>query len=220
MVVSDPAVPVSFELSGGALCLDFANTWSDRDRPEKDRLTGYASLLDFALQAGILEAGEARELAEEAGTDPPAARAVWRAARSLRESLYRLFSSQAAGREAAESDLAALNLALGDALRHSRIERRATPSGKSEGDGLRYAWGWAPAPGRSLAAPLRAIARSAAELLTSEELQRVRECAGEHCTWLFLDRSRSRSRRWCSMDSCGNRAKARRHYRRARAKRP
>jgi predicted RNA-binding Zn ribbon-like protein len=219
MAASDSVVPAPFELSGGALCLDFANTWSDRDRPEKDRLTGYPSLLAFARQAGILGAEDARELEAGAVSDPSAARAVWRAARSLRESLYRLFSSQAAGREAADSDLAALNLALGDALRHSRIERRHPPAAGRGSRAPLYAWGWAPAPGRSLAAPLRAIARNAAELLTSEELPRVRECAGDHCTWLFLDRSRSRSRRWCSMDSCGNRAKARRHYRRARAKR-
>jgi predicted RNA-binding Zn ribbon-like protein len=63
---------------------------------------------------------------------------------------------------------------------------------------------------------LRPIARSAAELLTSETLSRVRECGGATCTWLFLDASRNRSRRWCSMESCGNRAKARRHYRRRR----
>ncbi|HXO42658.1 MAG TPA: CGNR zinc finger domain-containing protein, partial [Thermoanaerobaculia bacterium] len=58
---------------------------------------------------------------------------------------------------------------------------------------------------------------SAAELLTSDKWRRVRECAGSDCTWLFLDRSRNRSRRWCAMQTCGNRAKARRHYRRARA---
>jgi predicted RNA-binding Zn ribbon-like protein len=60
----------------------------------------------------------------------------------------------------------------------------------------------------------RAILRSAAELLTAAELPQVRECAGSDCTWLFLDRSRNRSRRWCPMETCGNRAKAHRHYRR------
>jgi predicted RNA-binding Zn ribbon-like protein len=205
-----------FELSGGALCLDFANTWADRDRPEKDHLTGYASLLAFARQTGILEARAVRALADAAADDPPAARAAWRAARNLRESLYRLFSSRAAGRETADSDLAALNLALGDALRHSCIERRP-PGAAADAEETAFVWGWARTPARSLAEPLRAIARSAAELLTSADLARVRECDGESCTWLFLDRSRSRSRRWCSMASCGNRAKARRHYRRSRS---
>jgi predicted RNA-binding Zn ribbon-like protein len=74
-------------------------------------------------------------------------------------------------------------------------------------------WTWAAADD-ALEAPLWPILRSAAEILTSEDRQQVRECAGTACTWLFLDRSRNRSRRWCSMESCGNREKARRHYRR------
>ncbi|MCL4370559.1 MAG: CGNR zinc finger domain-containing protein [Chloroflexi bacterium] len=61
------------------------------------------------------------------------------------------------------------------------------------------------------------VARSAGELLTSSELGRVRKCAGYPCGRLFLDTSRNQSRRWCDMKSCGNLAKARRHYARIRA---
>jgi predicted RNA-binding Zn ribbon-like protein len=60
------------------------------------------------------------------------------------------------------------------------------------------------------------VARSAAELLSSESVDRVRECASSTCTWLFIDDSRNRRRRWCDMASCGNRAKARRYYERHR----
>jgi predicted RNA-binding Zn ribbon-like protein len=60
------------------------------------------------------------------------------------------------------------------------------------------------------------VARSAAELLTSDHLGAVRVCAGSGCGWLFLDLSRNRSRRWCAMSDCGNREKARRHYQRVR----
>ncbi|HSH12932.1 MAG TPA: CGNR zinc finger domain-containing protein, partial [Desulfurivibrionaceae bacterium] len=75
-----------------------------------------------------------------------------------------------------------------------------------------FEWGWSDAGGlRRLLWP---IVRSAAELLTSEKLERVGQCAGDSCGWLFLDTSRNRSRRWCEMEHCGNRAKARRHYRR------
>jgi len=58
------------------------------------------------------------------------------------------------------------------------------------------------------------IATSAIDLLTDPQLERVRECPG--CGWLFIDASRNRSRRWCSMETCGNRSKARRHQSRAR----
>ena len=59
------------------------------------------------------------------------------------------------------------------------------------------------------------VARSAGELLISDKLDRVRQCADDRgCGYLFVDTSRNRSRRWCSMESCGNRAKAHRHYQR------
>ncbi len=61
-------------------------------------------------------------------------------------------------------------------------------------------------------------AHSAARLLTDEKLRSsVRQCADDRgCGVFFLDRTRNHSRRWCSMKSCGNRAKAQRHYQRQR----
>ena len=56
------------------------------------------------------------------------------------------------------------------------------------------------------------IIKSAADLLVSPELKRVKQCADDACGWLFMDKSRNNSRRWCSMKDCGNRAKAHRHY--------
>jgi predicted RNA-binding Zn ribbon-like protein len=201
-----PATP-SFDLSGGAPCLDLANTWADRGRPETETLHGYPDLVAFALQAGLLSASEAARLAGLAARQPRAAEAVFARGRELREDLYRIFSAVAARRAPAAVDLERLNAALPAALSHLRLERR----------GAGFAWAWAApaAPGKApLEAPLWPILRSAADLLTSDARRQVRECAGAACTWLFLDRSRNRSRRWCSMDTCGNRAKARRHYRR------
>lgn len=62
------------------------------------------------------------------------------------------------------------------------------------------------------------IAWSITELLLSDKLSRVGQCAAENCGWLFLDTTRNHSRRWCEMEHCGNRAKAKRHYRRRRVK--
>lgn len=61
---------------------------------------------------------------------------------------------------------------------------------------------------------LAQIACDAIDLLSGSDLARVRRCAG--CSLLFLDRSPPGRRRWCSMDSCGNREKTAR-YRRTRA---
>jgi len=63
------------------------------------------------------------------------------------------------------------------------------------------------------------IVRSAADLLTSDKLHDVRACSAEDCRWLFLDISKNHSRRWCDMETCGNQAKARRHYRRKKSAR-
>jgi len=74
--------------------------------------------------------------------------------------------------------------------------------------------GWHGDPEDPLAIPLRRIQLAAEDLFTGERLQRVRNC--ERCSWLYLDRSRGRARRWCSMALCGNRAKVARHYARAK----
>jgi predicted RNA-binding Zn ribbon-like protein len=202
MEQAQPPIP-SFELSGGALCLDFANTWGDRERPETDKLGGYDDLLAFGRQAGLLAAGEDTHLAGQAEERPQAAAEVLERSRSLRETLYRIFSALADSREPATEDLEELNAILPEALSHLRVEPRESG----------FVWTWAGADG-PLDKPLWPVLRSAAELLTSEDRVQVRECAGATCTWLFLDRSRNRSRRWCSMETCGNRAKARRHYHR------
>jgi predicted RNA-binding Zn ribbon-like protein len=191
-----------FELSGGDLCLDFVNTWGDRDRPDTDGLESYGALLAFARQAGLLDPGTLEALAARAGA--PAAEAALRAARALREALYGLFSARAHGREVPAGDLEHLNRALREALPHLGL------TGPGGG-----AWQWRDGA-RHLGAPLWPIARAAADLLTRAPAAPVRECGGAQCTWLFLDLSRGRSRRWCSMASCGNREKARRHYHRTR----
>jgi predicted RNA-binding Zn ribbon-like protein len=193
-----------FELSGGDLCLDFVNTWGDRGRPETDGLQTYPQLVAFARQTGLIDPVGEAALATRAAAKAPAAAAAIEAARSLREALYGIFSARAQDREIPGPDLARLNAALREALPNLRLGLQ----------GRTLVWHWRP-DAAALTSPLWPIARAAADLLTQATAP-VRECGGAHCTWLFLDQSRGRSRRWCSMASCGNRAKARRHYRRTK----
>ncbi|MEX0284716.1 MAG: CGNR zinc finger domain-containing protein [Paracoccaceae bacterium] len=51
-----------------------------------------------------------------------------------------------------------------------------------------------------------------AVLIDPREISRVRMCSGPDCGWMYLDESRNQSRKWCMMQTCGNRAKARRFY--------
>jgi len=84
------------------------------------------------------------------------------------------------------------------------------------GERSRCTWLWAEG-GKALDCVLWPIARSAADLLTEGPLGAIRRCEGKGCGWLFLDTSRNRTRRWCDMRICGNRAKARRHHERMKA---
>jgi predicted RNA-binding Zn ribbon-like protein len=123
----------------------------------------------------------------------------------LREATYGIFSSLARERPPREEDLEILNRELRESLMHQRVEPSA------EGFGWTFE-----AAEDALDQMLWPLARSAADLLVSDEADRVRECAAPSCSWLFLDRSRNHRRKWCDMAVCGNRAKARRHYRRHR----
>lgn len=192
-----------FSFDSGAVCLDFANTTSDRPRCTSDKLTDYGRLVAWGLQSGTLAAEEAEQLGRTALRNPGGATRAMARARALRESVYRIFSSRAAGTDPAGEDLTRLNRSLRQAMRHLRVGRR--DSG--------FLWCWANDQGR-LDRVVWPVARSAADLLVSDDLQWVRECASEACSWLFLDHSRTRRRKWCDMSSCGNREKARRHYRR------
>jgi predicted RNA-binding Zn ribbon-like protein len=195
----------AFDLSGGALCLDFANTIGDRPHCHEEKLGGFTELLRWSAEAGIVDDDQRDRLAREAARHPRVAGAFFRRAIELRERLYRIFSTLAAGERPGAADLDGLNRDLAAALRHLRVE--------PAGDG--FAWSWA-SPGGGFDWLLWPVARAAGELLTSAEVELVRECASDRCSWLFVDRSRTHRRRWCDMKVCGNRAKARRHYQRTK----
>jgi predicted RNA-binding Zn ribbon-like protein len=132
--------------------------------------------------------------------------------------MFRLFAAWAAGarpgdeawrHEGVDADLATVQSGLPEALAHQKVEAQAAKNGDTD---AAFHWAWDESD--DLAAPLWPVLRSAAQVLTGDDLTRVRECDSDSCRWLFLDCSRNRSRRWCDMQVCGNRAKARRHYRR------
>ena len=195
----------TLELIGGRLCLDFANTISTRIETGREYLTNYVELVAWSQHAGALTEDGAEALRHHAAGHPDLAAVALERATLFRETIYRIFSAIADSWEPGEADLAALNEALRPAL--SRLE--VAPSG----DG--FAWRWT-LDGDDLDGMLWPVARSAADLITSEDLERVRQCARDGCDWLFVDTSKNHSRRWCSMDLCGSRVKAKRYYQRKR----
>jgi predicted RNA-binding Zn ribbon-like protein len=198
----------AFDLSGGSLCLDFANTVSGRiDPPEIERLRSYADFVVFARQSGAVDDDEADALLREGAGRPRDADAVLAQARVLREALFRIFFAVAHGDTPQADDLAVLNEALSRTLGRLRVV--PTEHG--------YGWDWEHDE-TGLDRPLWPVVRDAAELLVSDERTSLRECAAETCAWLFLDRSKNQSRRWCDMKVCGNRTKVRRHYLKAKSR--
>jgi predicted RNA-binding Zn ribbon-like protein len=196
----------SEEQRGLELCLDFSNTidWRNgRDgRTPSDNLHDYDSLVSWSKRHGLIGTEEAESLGRHARQSGKAG-STFRRAIELREAIYRVFSAAADDKKPNDRDLEVLNGFVSESMAKSKIVR--------EGKGFRLAcYGTGVAPDMML----WPIARSAADLLTSERLVDVRECANveEGCGWLFLDESKSHSRKWCDMSSCGNRAKARAFY--------
>ncbi len=77
---------------------------------------------------------------------------------------------------------------------------------------------FAPAPEAGLDGALGCLLASTAQAMADGSWSRLKVCPGDHCGWAFYDTSRNRTGRWCSMSVCGGRAKAKRHYRRRRAR--
>jgi predicted RNA-binding Zn ribbon-like protein len=203
-----PPVPDhDIELAGGALALDFANTVGGTHvRPTHDHLRGYEDIVRFATLAGGLDPIVARRLKQRAERESVRAGAVYELGIALREAIWAVFSALASGDAPRDADLALIGDAAAAGAARSRLVY--------DRDGV----GWSfPSEGDELERPLWDIARSAADLLTSPERDRIKECASATCEWVFLDRSRNRSRRWCDMSDCGNRAKARRFHSRKQA---
>jgi predicted RNA-binding Zn ribbon-like protein len=196
----------NLELVGGRLCLDFANTVSTRiEAMRREYLTTYEELVAWWQHARILAEDEADALLRSAAQQPELAKDALDRAIVLRETIYRIFSALAEQREPEEADLTAMNVVLHEALSRLRLA--------SSADGFEWAWVW---DKEELDRMLWPIVRSAADLLTSRDVGRVRQCAREGCDWLFVDLSKNQSRRWCSMNMCGSRVKSRRYYYRRR----
>ncbi len=195
---------VTFEMVGGRTCLDFVNTASQRrEGPLKEKLESYDDLLSWAIQAEQLTEAQAEVLRAQAAASPSEAAAVLVRARALREAIYRIFTKRSAGEDLPPEDLKLISTEYGRAA----VNRLLTPAGVGV---CAFDWNTHDALDR----PLWPVAVSATNLVASEDAGRVKECATDNCNWLFLDASKNRSRRWCEMKECGNRAKARRHYHR------
>jgi predicted RNA-binding Zn ribbon-like protein len=176
---------------GGHLALDFCNTAGEHlaDRPN-EMLHDWESFLRWAVQVVLIGSESYFELLRH---PEPIASIV-----RLREAIYRVGIAVARAGRPSERDLAFIR-------EHAN---RLQPEIRFRKNAIR----WRPTPSRASSASCAVLAREALSLLCSPNALRIRICEGGQCGWLFLDGSRGKRRRWCDMNDCGNRAKARRYY--------
>jgi predicted RNA-binding Zn ribbon-like protein len=198
-----PSRAGSLTLIAGELALDFANSSSGRgSAAAQDHLRRPEHVAQWVARARVLPAADAQWLAEALRKQPALGERLLAEALALREDVYRLGADLAAGRLTSASRMDGL----------ARVHARALSRGELTAVGDNFGWTW-----RVREAPVEAalgpITVSALNLLQRADLSRVKQCQGENCGWLFFDSTRNRSRRWCEMEVCGNRAKQRRFAR-------
>lgn len=186
-------------LIGGNLALDFVNTQAGPadGPPDSDALGGYLDLLNWSRQMETIGERRVDGLVLAAGARPAAASAAFRKAIGARSYLWEIFATLARQQEPSASLLDLLRDDAASSVRFARLARTA------EG----FGWDWATCD--DLRAPLWPVVQAAADLLLSGHVTSVKRCGA--CRFLFLDTSKNGSRRWCSMEDCGKRAKMRRY---------
>lgn len=185
------------------VCLDFVNTVGDhlKESIYQEYLTSYSAFVQWCHRRGIINSEQADFFLAESKKRDLEAVAVFQRVHQLREALFRIFFAVAAQDSPEEKDLEILNGEIDRVL--PRLKLKYLDQGFIwTNTGERKALDWM----------LSIIVQDIIDLLLSDKLARVKICRGDNCGWIFLDMSKNRSRRWCSMQECGNRAKARRHY--------
>ena len=168
-----------FPFRSGRLCLDFVATLGSRGQLNLERLAEPGDLERWLAQAGL-------------GVRGSVSPADLAAAVRLREAIYGLVLLDPGGRRPGAAHV--VNQMAGPAPLVPELDE----------SGRGAAW----ASGGTVAQALSSVARDAIDLLSGPLIGRVRSCAGPDCTILFIDTSRPGTRRWCSMEACGNQAKS------------
>lgn len=187
-------------LRAGDLFLDYVNTTSDHiELPAEDDFSpGYINIVDWCRYAGVIDEGEAARLRRAAAKEPREAAAVRKRACALREALYDIVLSLTSGGKPSTAALDLFNAEHRQALDHGRFVPGA----------MSLEWHWQ--NGADLDRMLWPVCQSAAALLGSNRLDKVRQCAAPSCQAFFLDRSKNGSRQFCSAAGCGTATRVRR----------
>jgi predicted RNA-binding Zn ribbon-like protein len=205
VIITRNPVTDEFQLVAGHLALDFANTLDYRYDSDRliDLLPSYERFLAFCRQSGLIRAAQMRNILD--GLSESDSQSLLKEVIEFREVLYFLILSAVHDRSPSELHLRVLNKFLSEARVVDEVVWNKRRFVRKFRDLTERPDG-----------PLRQIVDATVVLMTSSDIYNVRECSEKTCRWFFLDRSKNHSRRWCDMQLCGNRSKARRFYARTR----
>jgi predicted RNA-binding Zn ribbon-like protein len=194
-MVDHPSRAGSLTLVGGLAALDFVNTASGRGSAAAlEHFQVPEDVLTWAQHAGVMAPEGAQPLKDRLPGE--VGRAFLRRVVELREALHRAGAAVARQESPAGADLFLLKAEAAQALADADLTAQPGPNFS-----VRY-------DDRSAAALLGPITESALDLFLRSDLLRLKQCPAADCGWLFYDRSKNNSRRWCDMATCGNRQKA------------
>ena len=195
-----------FYLVGNNLGVDFVNTRIRENGAPKDLLESFEDLVTWAVRAKLLDLSQANALLKEWSGRPKAAK-VFKRALMLREALREMIIDAAQGATIKPSALEGINLIMKEESGYAEVVR-------IEGGFKKRFHADFSEPGRILAL----IAEAVADLLCYGNHAYLRKCESPECVLYFYDVTKNHGRRWCSMASCGNRAKAAAFYQRQNKK--
>ena len=182
-----------FLFLGNQPALDFLNTRPVQNGEGVELLPDFDAVLRWFQTADLLNCSKAASLRQQWG-ESARARHVVEAMRKLRERLRKEVLAQEHG--------GTVHRAAIDELNHLMAEHPMLTKLKASGSASTTELWFNPHRPEDLFAPL---AHSAAMLFADADCNRVRKCA--QCVLHFYDTSRKGTRRWCSMQLCGNRLK-------------
>lgn len=188
---------------GGRLWLDFVNTDDARLGQRMDVIASFTEFVEWLVAAQVIDAERAAVLRRRAVEQPSGASAALVEAQRIRGVLRALAlrgrdPRAALGRAQAVEEI---NRVLSRSVGTRRVE--------STGDGA-YARSFVPV-GDAFGGLVIPIVESAVDSLVRGELGRIHRCADPRCPRVFADDTKNKTRRWCEMKTCGNRAKAKKH---------
>lgn len=193
------------EFDGGWLCLDFINTVKSRfEEPIQDYLIIPSDWLIWSKRQNLLNKSQLRNIELYMKENTKVTSNSLKTIIEFRENIYKLFKAIAHNKKPSKDSLQCVSESISFCFNHYSLDlidnKKLTEHFSVDNN--------------PLLTPFLEIIKSSYELLKSDKLARVKEC--ENCGWLFLDKSKNSSRRWCNMQTCGSSEKTKRYYRKIR----